>query len=199
MRNRIYIVITVILCLFVSGCGSDEELAGGSGFLEATEVIVSSEANGRVTVLLFEEGTTLNRLDTLLLIDTTRLHLELAAVEAEQKVAKTRIRTARLKRKMAIEAENFAQIERDRIAAMLNSGTATEKQMDLVGHEYKQTVLNHEMADAEVKSIEAELDRITVNIRRVERRREDCFPMMPISGVVTEKYVDAGELLGTGM
>ena len=55
MRAAISLSIIIMLGLF-GGCSGDNKLPGGSGFIEATETVVSAEVTGRVTALHVREG-----------------------------------------------------------------------------------------------------------------------------------------------
>jgi HlyD family secretion protein len=182
----------------IAGCGGDNQFLGGSGLLEANEVIVSAETAGRVESLRFDEGTSVNEGDTLLIIDPTRLELELKAAQAGQNVALTRLESARLQLEQAKEAERFVSAERDRIAALVRAGTATQKQLDQLEHEYTSAVLSRRAAQANIAALEAELTKIEADIDRLRRQLEDCYPICPATGTVTEKFIEAGELLSPG-
>ncbi|MEW5995642.1 MAG: HlyD family efflux transporter periplasmic adaptor subunit, partial [Candidatus Zixiibacteriota bacterium] len=40
--------------------------------------------------------------------------------------------------------------------------------------------------------------RLDADIDRLDRRLQDCYPIAPITGIVTDKYVETGELLTPG-
>jgi HlyD family secretion protein len=190
--------VTIPFLVTIAGCGGDTETMGGSGLLEADEVIVSAEAAGRVETIRFDEGTPVNKGDTLLIIDPTRLELQLEAALAGQNVARARLESARLQFEQAKESERFVNAERDRIATLVRAGTATQKQLDQLEHEYTSAVLARRAAQANVAAIEAELTKIEADIGGLRRQLEDCYPICPTTGTVTEKYVEAGELLAPG-
>jgi len=182
----------------IGGCAGDRELPGGSGLIEATEVIVSAETSGRVTALRFDEGVTVNPGDTLLLIDPSRLDLELAAARAGRGVAEAHLSTTGQELRRAKETEQYARTEFDRIERLLGSGTATRKQHDDAKHQYSTATIAVATAEAAQATVRAELEKIDADIARLQRQRQDTSPTAPIAGTVTEKYVEAGELLAAG-
>ena len=198
MQNLRLPILLLTLSLFHGGCSQDDRRPGGSGLLEATEVVVSSEVGGRVIRLLFDEGTVVALADTLLLIDPTRPQLELAAAEADLEVIRANLRVARLVAEQAAATEEFALSERSRIEKLLASNTATRKQMDLVAFEYVQAELATRAAQARVATVKAQFQKTEVNIDRIMRNLDDCHPLSPMVGTVTAKYVDEGELLSPG-
>jgi HlyD family secretion protein len=182
----------------LSGCGDNGHQAAGSGFLEAREVTVSAETAGRVVDLRFDEGSVVSRGDTLLVIDPTRIHLELASAQAGRKVAQEELAAARLDLQTAEAAEAYARSEKDRIARLLESSTATQSQYDQVAFEHTKALLASKAAAVKVRVLTTQLDKIDVDIDLLLRQLDDCYPTAPCSGTVTEKYVEEGELLAAG-
>jgi len=191
-------VLAIAQLLTFTGCGGENARIGGSGLLEADESIVSAETAGRVVSLRFDEGSQVKRGDTLLTIDPSRLELELASALAGKEVVQARLQTAKLQFEKSKESERFAQAERDRIANLVKSGTATQKQLDQLEHEYALAVLGRQGALANISASKAELEKIKADINRIRRQLKDCYPVSPMAGTITEKYVKAGELLQAG-
>lgn len=197
MKN-LKLILPAFAILSLAGCGGDNTLPGGSGLLEADESIVSSETSGRVMELRFDEGTSVTAGDTLAVIDPSRLELELAAAAAGRQVTVAQLETARLQLKKTQEAEQFAGRERDRMATLYKAGTATQKQLDLLEQELTQAVLSRQAAQVNITTLQAQIAKTDADIDRLKRSLIDCHPLAPVSGVVTEKYVEAGELLSPG-
>ncbi|UCD63921.1 MAG: efflux RND transporter periplasmic adaptor subunit [Candidatus Zixiibacteriota bacterium] len=192
------LMIACVAAVGFAGCGNNQDVPGGSGLLEATETIVSAETSGRIQALRFDEGMAIGEGDTLLVIDTSRPTLDLASAEAGRKVATAQLGSARVQLKKANEAESYTRQERDRIQRLFDSGTSTKKQLDQLEFEVSQAMLTRQAAQANVATIKAELDRIDADIDRIGRYLEDCYPVAPVAGVVTEKYVEQGELVKPG-
>ena len=184
--------------IILAGCSGDDQFPGGSGLVESDEILVAAETSGKVEALFFDEGANVAVGDTLAVIDPSRLQLELSSALAGQKVAQANLRTAEVQLERARKTEEYASSERDRVSALLASGTATEKQYDQVAYEHSQAEVATKAARAGIETVKAELDRIAANIKRIERALADCYPVAPASGTVTEKYIDRGELLGPG-
>ena len=180
------------------GCGGNGDTIGGSGLLEADDAIISAETSGQVKDLFFTEGTRVLAGDTLLVIDPSRVELELESALAGRKVARARLETSRFQLDQAQEAERYVRSERDRVTTLVKSGTSTQKQLDQLEHELTSAELGRKTARANIAALDAELARIDADINRLRRQLQDCYPVSPIAGVVTEKYIDAGELLVPG-
>ena len=75
--NRIIILTISILMVFtLSSCGAGETDFDATGSFEATEIIVSSQANGLILELNAEEGQQLQEGELVGVIDSTQLHLQ---------------------------------------------------------------------------------------------------------------------------
>jgi HlyD family secretion protein len=180
------------------GCSKKDSVIGGSGMLEATEALVSAESGGRVLELRFDEGTKVKKGDTLAVIDPSRLDLEKKSAEAGRQVTEEQLAAAKVQLNKAREAEQFAQKERDRIAGLVKTGTATQQTLDRLEQEYTQAKLALQAAKANNATLAAQLDKISADIDRIDRAIEDCYPTAPLNGTVTTKHLDLGELAAPG-
>ena len=71
--------------LFLTACGSGIPKYDATGTFEATDVIVSAEATGKILTLDVEEGTTLRAGQEIGVIDTVQLYLKKLQLEANVK------------------------------------------------------------------------------------------------------------------
>lgn len=190
---------TILAALaFLAGCSGNNKEAGGSGFIEANEVLVSAETTGRIMIRNFDEGSTIKRGDTLAIIDPSRIQLDLASATAARESAVASLKTARIAVVTAKESEKYASNERDRVGRLVKAGSATQRQLDQLDHELIQTNNARQSAEANVAMIETQITKLDADIDRLNRQSKDCYPISPASGIVTEKYVEAGELVTPG-
>jgi HlyD family secretion protein len=197
MKNILSLIVPLILAI-IAGCTSNDSTLGGSGLLEADDVVVSAETSGRIEKLNFDEGDTVNKGDTLLIIDPSRQLLKLESANATYNVAEEKLNIARLLFDNAVEKESFATKERDRIAILVKSNTATQKQLDQLEHELTKAIISKETASANIKSIKSELKRIKAEINIIKRNILDSYPVVLVNGTVIEKYISLGEHLLPG-
>ena len=190
-------IVLLLLFLFIS-CSENKEVAGGSGILEADEIKVSAETNGRVEKINFDEGIVIHKNDTLLVIDPSNLELQLESVLASEKVARKKLDAVAVTIQQAEELESFLQKEQKRISTLVNSGTGTSKQLDQINHELTSASLNKKSAQINYESIKSELTKIQTETARVNRLIKDCYPISRIDGIVTDKFIEQGEFLVAG-
>ena len=153
---KILTMSLLALAMLLSGCGNDDKTAGGSGFIESDEVLVSAETTGRILRRNFSEGSVVKESDTLAFIDPTRIQLDMASMIAARQSTIASLETARLAVTKARETEKFAKSESDRIARLLKSGSATQKQMDQLSYEATQAAVARQTAEANVTVIQAQ-------------------------------------------
>ncbi len=195
-----YLISALMLLISAgfSGCGNGKIEAGGSGFIEANDIIVSAEASGRVLRRLFDEGSIVNAGDTLSIIDPSRLQLELASAEAGRRAGLAGLEAARLQVSRAQEAQQFARTERDRVERLLSSGSSTQKQLDQLTYELTQAANARKSAEANVHVVETQIEKIDADINRIKRQLTDCFVLSPAGGTTVEAYIESGELVSVG-
>jgi len=197
MKN-IIVIVTVLIFIMIAGCTSDETKLGGSGLLETDDIIISAETSGKIEKINFDEGSIVHKGDTLLIIDPSRQMLKLESMTASYKVAKEQLNIAQLAYESTMEKELFTAKERDRIAMLVKSNTATQKQLDQLEYELTQAKISKETASANIESIKSELARIKAEIKIIDRNILDSYPTSLTDGTIIEKYVSLGENLNPG-
>ena len=122
-------IVYIIAALLIVSCGTESEF-DAQGTFEATEVIISSEAAGRILNFDIEEGMSIERGELLAEIDSVQLHLQRSQLDA-QLLALLNSRPD-IQTQVASLREQIAtlKVEQRRIENMLRDGAATEKQKD---------------------------------------------------------------------
>lgn len=179
-------------------CAKERPAPGGSGFVEATEVAVSAEVAGQVKALRFDEGTLVARGDTLAEIDTLSTVLRLGQARAGRTAIEKKISMASISIEQAARNAELAAKEFERAKSLLASGSVDQQLADEVENAYRQAALARKQAEAALEAAQAELARAESDVRLLEKQLADCFPRSPLRGVVTAKYVEAGEWVGVG-
>jgi HlyD family secretion protein len=196
--RKLTVLIPVILPMLLLGCGGNGDNVGSSGFIEADESVVSAETTGRIDRRNFDEGSRVTLGDTLLVIDPSKLQLQLASLRAARQVTEASLTTARLQVERSRKAEDYATSERDRVSRLFKAGSATQKQLDQLTYEATQAVNARQTAEANVMTTKAQMDKTDSDIATLERQIQDCMPLSPLTGIITEKYVDVGEFVSAG-
>lgn len=177
---------------------SNGEKADGYGNFEATEITVSSEANGKLEFLNLEEGQTIEKGAVVALVDTLQLFLNkqqlLASIETvASKSGGVWSQVSALNQQLQTE-----KTEQQRIQNMFNENAATQRQLDQANSQtdvLKKQIQNVETQNSpiinEVKTIEAKVAQINDQIAKSKITN-------PITGTVLTKYAEPGEVVSFG-
>ena len=124
----------LIGCLFLlsllSACGGRTTDYDATGTFEATEVLVSAEASGRLLCFDVEEGTRLASGEEVGLIDTVQLYLKKLQLQASMKSVESQ--RPDVNKQIAATRQQIAtaQREKKRVENLLKAGAANQKQLD---------------------------------------------------------------------
>jgi len=199
---KTYILILIAIAFSFYSCGEEEKLTDATGVFEATEIIVSSEANGKILTFNIQEGDKLEESQIIGLIDSTQLYLNKLQLEA----TKITVESNRPDVQAQIEAteREIAKQEREkkRIEKLLAGDVATQKQLDDI--EAAILILKARLRSQKsslsnsVNSVDAQSNTIDIQIAQIEDQIEKCKIKSPIDGTVLVKYAEPGEMTGTG-
>ncbi len=190
------------LALLLAACGGGTPDYDATGTFEATEVIISSEASGRLLRLDIEEGTVLKGGQEVGVIDTVQLYLKKLQLEANAKsVDKQRpdiVKQVAATREQIVQAER----ERDRIANLLRVDAANRKQLDDAETQLevlrKQLAAQNSTLQNSDQSLTWQSSSVAVQVAQVEDQLSKCHICSPLTGTVLAKYAEAGELAAPG-
>ena len=182
-------------------CGSEPEY-DAQGTFEATEVIVSSEANGRIMDFVIEEGMEIAGGECLGTIDSMQLHLQREQLMAQQ--AALLASRPDVNKQVSSLREQIAKqrSELRRVESMLKDGAATQKQYDDIEAQIKvlEGQLNATLStlDKNTATINNNAAALEAQIASLDDLIAKCRIVSPISGTVLVKYAEAGELATVG-
>ena len=197
MKRIVYIAAVVL----AASCGTEAEF-DAQGTFEATEVVVSSEATGRILNFEVEEGMAVEANQMVGAIDSVQLHLQRKQLVAQQSALlgsrpDVKKQVAALREQIAKQNEELRRVEN-----MLKDGAATKKQKDDIEAQIK--ILERQL-DATLSTLDKNTSTINNNsaaleaqIAALDDRISKCRIISPIGGIVLVKYAEAGELASVG-
>jgi HlyD family secretion protein len=218
---------TILLILVTVGMtGCRERSPGGeipsSGYVEATQVRASTKVGGTIAFLAVEEGDRVQAGQLLARLDSVDVVLALNAARGDrgQAAADLRLRMAGTRAEEVREAAaqlDRAQADLDgadrdlvRMQALLDAGSGTEKTRDDArtrrdlaratrdaAREQFQKRKNGSRPE-EIEAARARLASAEARVAQLEQQRNDTSIESPRSGVLTERLVEAGELITAG-
>ena len=197
MKRIVYIAAVVL----AASCGTEAEF-DAQGTFEATEVVVSSEATGRILNFEVEEGMAVEVNQMVGAIDSVQLHLQRKQLVAQQSALlgsrpDVKKQVAALREQIAKQNEELRRVEN-----MLKDGAATKKQKDDIEAQIK--ILESQL-DATLSTLDKNTSTINNNsaaleaqIAALDDRISKCRVISPVGGTVLVKYAEAGELASVG-
>lgn len=173
-----------------------------TGTFETTEVIVSSEATGKILSLNVEEGQVLKQGELVGAIDSVQLYLKKQQLLTSSKAIQNR-RPDVKKQIAALEQQiATAKTERKRIENLLKANAANHKQLDDVN---AQILVLEKQLDAQKTTLITSNDAITdetkgvaIQVEQVQDQLRKCYIISPIGGTVLVKYSEKGEVAMPG-
>lgn len=202
MIKRIITYTIPLLLIALSSCNSDQGDVLGSGSFEATEILVSSEVDGKVLEWELEEGTTLEEGDHVGLIDTTQLYLQKEALlRSGEGVAASRPDVNRQTAALEVQLEDLKK-QKTRVEKLLAAGAATQKELDDIntGIASIQSQLEATRSTLGKSSaqISAQGSSIDIQVAQIEDLISRSVIKSPINGTILANYTRKGELTGAG-
>ncbi len=193
---KIFMPLIAVLLIYSCNIGNDKSF--GYGNFEATEIMVSAQAQGEILDLNIEEGDVLEANQIVGLIDTTDLHLKKELLINNKNTVASQLES--INATISVQKQQLENNLKNqkRILNLYESKAATQKQLDdingLVELNKKQiaaTRVQKQSVLTQIKSIETQIEQINRNI-------EKCFIKNPVKGTVLVKYSEKGELAVPG-
>ncbi len=191
-----------LLIYIVSSCTSGSSDSDATGNFETDEVIISSEANGKILKLSIQEGQTLQADQVVGYVDTIQLSLKKKQIQYSIQALLAKRSNAPIQLSSLQEQLATAIREKNRIESLLKDNAATQKQLDDANTQVdvlqKQiaalnstlTITNSSLS-SETLPLKAQLDQLQDQIKK-------SIVVNPINGTVLTQYTLQNELVGSG-
>jgi len=191
-----------LLSLIFFACGGGNGKFDASGNFESEEVIVSSEATGKLIRFEAEEGAVLKQNQTVGIVDTLQLFLKKKQLEAS--ISAILIRQPQIATQLAAIEEQIktAMVEKQRIENLVKSNAATTKQLDDVTAQIE--VLNKQYAAAKSnltitsEGLQSETYPLKIQIEQIQDQIAKSIIKNPVEGTVLTRYARQNEITANG-
>ena len=194
-------VIYILAAMIAVSC-SDKANYDAQGTFEATEVIISAEASGRILNFDVLEGEAIEANSNVGTIDSLQLHLQREQLKAQQS-ALLSSRPDKEKQVASLRSQVAKQrAELQRVENMLRDGAATTKQRDDI--EAQIDILEGQLSaalstiDNNTSTINENAAALEAQIVALDDRIAKCRISSAVGGTVLVKYAEEGELAAVG-
>ncbi|GHU87903.1 membrane protein [Bacteroidia bacterium] len=194
--------LSIVLFLLVSSCNRGQFEQDASGTFEATEVIVSSEASGKLEQFDVTEGDLLSQGQYLGYVDSTQLYLKKLQLQTAQKAVSARRPNIAVQISATKEQIQKAELEKNRVEKMFKANAATQKQVDDANSQLQ--VLKGTL-DAQINSLSTSINSLNeesmsyeIQIAQIQDQLDKCRIINPVEGTVLNKYAENKEVVIPG-
>ncbi|MGC9151206.1 MAG: HlyD family secretion protein [Microbacter sp.] len=189
------------MVIFFSSCNS-KDVYDASGTFEATEVIVSSEASGKLLAFNIDEGKTLLANQQVGYVDSLQLYYKKMQLEATLKA----IQSSRsdIQKQIAATEQQIAtaEVDKRRFENLLKANASTQKQVDdqnsLLQVLRKQLAAQLSNLEHANSSIDENASAMKYQIDQLNDQLHKCKIINPIHGTVLTKYAEPYEVTSFG-
>jgi HlyD family secretion protein len=212
-----------VFATFITGCTPGNDcIVESTGTIEATQVDIRSEVAGRILKLAFDEGDRVKPDDVLAAIDHEKMDMELQSAEGRLREAEARFallesgfrkEDVQKSQEALQEAEivfKNAKREYERVQKLYADKVAPENTRDTIETNYKSALKRYERARQDYQMLQSgyraediaaglavkESAQAAVNL--IMRRIKDATIASPCKGIISERYVEPGELVSVG-
>jgi len=190
-------LLIAALALFAS-CSNKKDQPDAYGSFEATEVTVSSQANGKILQFTVQEGQLLDSGQVVGYVDTTDLHLK--KLQAMEQRNATGSRRDDLGAQIAVQEQNRANIliEKERVLRLLKEGAATQKQLDDITASLNLIEKQILSIKTQYRGIEDQLGSAEHQIAQISESIRNSVIVNPVKGTVLTKFAEPAEVTTFG-
>jgi len=202
MKKRLLNIAFILAAAFLIGCSNGNGDFDATGTFESEEIIVSSEAMGKLVMFQVEEGVQLEQNQIVGIVDTTQLHLK-------KKQLLSSI-TAVLSKQPDISAQLAAlqkqiettEVEKKRIENLVKLDAATTKQLDDVNSQIdvlnKQYIATKSSLTITKQGLQSETHPLVAQVEQIEDQIKKSIIINPIDGTVLTRYAKQDEITSNG-
>lgn len=202
MKNRLLNTAFILASAFLFGCSNGNGDFDAAGTFESEEIIVSSEAMGKLVMFQVEEGMQLKQNQIVGIVDTTQLHLKkkqllssIKAVLSKQPDVETQLASIQKQ----IET---AETEQKRIENLVKSNAATTKQLDDINSQLEVLRKQYNAAKSSLtitkQGIQSETLPLIAQVEQMEDQIKKSYIVNPIDGTILTRYTKQDEIASIG-
>ncbi|MCB0706006.1 MAG: efflux RND transporter periplasmic adaptor subunit [Saprospiraceae bacterium] len=201
MKKFLYLLTAGSFLVFAS-CEKPENPFDASGSFEASEVIISSEASGKIMALDLSESQVLEAGQVIGYIDSTQLVLKRNQLEAQAVAVLSRQPNVAAQLAALKQQLSATEKERQRVQNLVDVDAATTKQLDDINAQIevlkKQIDAQKSALEISIEGMHREVVPVRIQIEQIEDQLRKCQIVNPINGTVLVKYAEANEMTAFG-
>ena len=188
----------ILTSLLLMSCGKEEKSADAYGNFEATEVIISAEANGKLLDFKISNGQNLKIGDYVGVIDTVQLSLRRQQLMAQQQSIKSRFKNIVSQADVYKEQVKALIIEKKRTEKLIADSAVPSRQLDDINGKINVTQSQINSINTQHEPVFTEVESSHKQILQIQDQINKSYLINPINGTVLETYIEPNEMAGIG-
>ena len=193
---------TISILILLNSCNKGVGDYDATGSFEATEVIVSSQANGRILEFNMNEGDLLQKEQIVGFIDSTQLYLQKMSLLSNAKGVIAQQPDINAQTAALRDQINTLNREKARVERLVAANGANQKQLDDIQSQLEvvESQLSAQTSTLQKSSahISAQSSTLEIQVAQLDNQLEKTRIISPISGTVLNRYAEVGELATMG-
>lgn len=195
-------ITLLLLVVSIAGCNRNKNDADAYGNFEADEVVVSSEATGKLLVFSPGEGMHFKAGDTVAVVDSMQPYLRKKQLEAS--IAAIYKKLPDKGAQLAVYDEKIKSLNREvaRTANLVQANAAPQKQLDDLKSDLevadRQRAALETSLNTETSGMLAEVDPLRYELLQADDQLSKCIVTNPIDGIVLNTIVKTSEIVQPG-
>jgi HlyD family secretion protein len=211
-----HLLLFIAVVIFMPGCRNGNDGFDASGVFEADEVIVSSEVGGKILTFDPDEGTSIRKGDSAVVIDATNIRLQKEQVEASigalsSKTTDVGLQVRLLNDQLKVQESQLATLEKERVRfeKLVRADAATQKQLDDIVAQIdqlkrqmdvtrQQVRVQSDISGTQNRGILSEREPLSKRVAQLDDQLQRAVVVNPLDGVILTKYAEQGEVTAPG-
>ena len=194
------VILLNFVLLFLAACNRGDGDFDATGTFEATEILVSSEANGKIMELNIEEGDRLDAGALVGYVDSTQLYLKKMQLSAG--LRSVDIRKPDIRKQIAALEQQIAtaRTEQQRMENLVKAkaGKQVDDIVNNIKYLQKQLDAQYSTLNKTTGGADAEAEGILYQIMQLDDQLQKSRIVNPQAGTVLVKYAEPGEVTAAG-
>lgn len=202
MRKTMPYIVAIAICAALCACNRHNTKHDFSGYFESDQVVVSSEATGRIVCLDIAEGDSVTAGEIVGAVDSLQLYL--ACRRLEEQLSSLRSSRPDVARQTAAIKSRLTALRREeqRLHNLYAEGAATQKQLDDMAASIveldNQLSAQQSTLDKNVASLDGQRSALELELTAMKDNLAKCRLRSPVSGTVIAQYAHRGEFTSIG-
>ncbi|MFQ5583116.1 MAG: HlyD family secretion protein [Calditrichia bacterium] len=196
--NKQYLFYGLLSLLFLLNCNKGGESENFTGVMEGTAVQLPALTGGQIVRMYVQEGQYVEAGDSIALIDTTELALQVKQLWAGLGELDAQAESAKLTLKQAATDLEYIKDKYNRTEELFRKKSVTRQTLDDLTNQLHRAETAMANARQNIQRIKAGKAKLSAQIKLVRKKISDAVILAPLGGTITTKYFERSEAVPPG-